>query len=67
MRLFESIVWPEGAVIQFLGIFRIGLGGSIKPDDEQGPFTTLILGLWKLNCSISIEWRKHVKLDENTW
>ena len=67
MRLFESITWPEGFVAQFLGIFRFGIGGALKPDDGQGAFTTIIFGLWKLNCSVSIEWRKHAKLDKNTW
>jgi len=68
MNLFEYATYDEGFILQVLGIFRLGMGGQLKSEeDELGPFTTLILGFWKLNLSISLEWRKNVNIEEGIW
>jgi hypothetical protein len=67
MKIIEYASYEEGFILQLFGFFRIGMGGEFNALDEQGPYTTLILGLWKFNLSISLEWRANVKIDEGIW
>ena len=66
MKLIEYAVYEEGFILQILGLFRIGMGGELT-QSEEGPYTTLLLGLYKLNLSISLEWRANVNIDEGIW
>ena len=63
MKIFEFATYEEGIFLTLFGFLGIGRGGAVKPEDGDGPFTTLIIRIGKLNSIISLEWRNNANED----
>ena len=67
MKLIEYATCEQGFMLQILGIFRIGIASEWDSHDELGPYTAFIIGIWKFQTALTLEWRKHVDIKENIW
>lgn len=67
MKIIELARCEQGFMLQLLGLFRIGTGSDMDPEDGLGPCTFLILGIWKFQVALSLEWRNNVDIKENIW
>jgi hypothetical protein len=56
--IFNLIHFNNGFLITFFTIFKFGLA---RDDDGYGPYSSLILGIRRLEFSFAITWRNNEK------
>ena len=56
--IFNLIHFNNGFLITFFTIFKFGLA---QDDDGHGPYSSLILGIRRLEFSFAITWRNNEK------
>ena len=67
MKLIEWATCEQGFMLQLFGLFRFGMASDWNAEDELGPYTAIIVGIWKFQTALSLEWRKYVDIKENIW